>query len=49
MGVTILISKKIDFKLKLIKRDGEGHLAHVRLVGAQGLRTDRWGTCMGLN
>ena len=25
MGVATLISNKIDFKLKLIRRDGEGH------------------------
>ena len=25
-GVTILISNKLDFKLKSIKRDGEKHL-----------------------
>ena len=29
-GVVILISNKIDFKLKSIRRDGEGHYIHIR-------------------
>ena len=32
MSVAILISNKIDFKLKSIKRDGEKHLIHI--IGA---------------
>jgi hypothetical protein len=32
IGVDILISKKIDFQSKLIKRDGEGHFIIIKKI-----------------